>query len=260
MPTQPQHSPSQARTPGSHISRLDTLRQTSHINGFERWSILWVLHQLKHDDEERDASVGFHYRRWSERTSRLLGRSLRSVQKVTAGWNNLFQSGIPDDEPVRTYVFDTSGKGNRTPKPKRVPDCTSIVHNPRDFVRQNRLNREQFTAVDALQFLIANEMLMVRRNPNGDFVDKDYAPAQRSVQLFLHRNGFLRGSSTATVRVNPRHPAARNEYLRKLMENRQSSRETSLMEVYTDESYPHHHYRLDTLSLYHEITSILLAN
>ena len=105
----PQHSPSQATTPGSHISRLDTLRQTSHITGFERWSILRVFHQLKHDDEERDASDEFHYGRWRECSSRLLRRSLSSVQKVTAGWNNQFQSGIPDDETVRTYVFDTSG-------------------------------------------------------------------------------------------------------------------------------------------------------
>lgn len=67
----------------------------------------------------------------------------------------------------------------------------------------------------------------------------------------MARNGFERGAKTGAVRINPRHVTARNEYLRKLLENRSLPPNCRRTEVYSDESYLHHHHRNDAYSLYH---------
>ena len=51
--------------------------------------------------------------------------------------------------------------------------------------------------------------------------------------------------------VNPEHVAQRNDYIRNLLANRSKPHNERPLEVYTDESYVHHHHRIDHCSLYH---------
>lgn len=134
-----------------------------------------------------------------------------------------------------------------------MEDISEVVHLIRDFVRQKRLNRERVTATEVLHFLHENNLISVKTHSSGDFDERDYANALRAVQRLLRRNGFQRGPKTGAVRINPNHVAARNRYLRILLENRALPPNLRLTEVYSDESYLHHHHRLDYHTLYHPL-------
>lgn len=100
-----------------------------------------------------------------------------------------------------------------------------MVHAVRDFARKKRANREQVTSKDVLKFLIAEGHVSINGQVFGRPSTREFASALRVVQRFLCRNGFQRGSKTGAVRFNQQHVAARNEYLRVLLENRALSLE-----------------------------------
>ena len=53
------------------------------------------------------------------------------------------------------------------------------------------------------------------------------------------------------MQINPKHFALRNKYIRIILENRSKTAAQRLREVYSDESYIHHHNRNDIDDLYH---------
>ena len=79
----------------------------------------------------------------------------------------------------------------------------------------------------------------------------DYKAALRANQRYLRRNGFLLGKNSGSVRIDPRHVAWRNDYIRAIIVNTMQPPRTRYQEVYTNKSYIHHHHRHTHDNLYH---------
>ncbi len=108
-----------------------------------------------------------------------------------------------------------------------------------------------FQQKDVLSFLIENEFCSILTDTASMYDDKDFNASLRATQRHLIRRGFRRGKQKGTVKVNPKHIAQRNEYIRILLDNRSKSVQERRLKVYTDESYIHHHHCLNHHSLYH---------
>ena len=108
-----------------------------------------------------------------------------------------------------------------------------------------RLNRKRVACTEVLQFMITKNMCAVKKDNDGLYDKSDYRAAIRSVQRYYDRQGFERGKKKNQIRVNPTHIAKRNEYLRKINQNRTKASDLRLCEVYIDESYVHQNHRLD---------------
>ena len=63
--------------------------------------------------------------------------------------------------------------------------------------------------------------------------------------------GFCRGTTKRDLKTEDCHIAKRNTYLRKLLNNRSQPMGSILREVYTDESYMHHHHSLEHFDPFH---------
>ncbi len=87
------------------------------------------------------------------------------------------------------------------------------------------------------------QLLYFTENTNGSFDPNDFASAERSVQRHLNKKGFMRGSKPKNVQISPEIQAWRNQYIRTILLNRSMLESTRLQEVYTDESYLHHHHK-----------------
>ena len=84
---------------------------------------------------------------------------------------------------------------------------------------------------------------------------KDFQAALRSVQRCPSSNGFRRGKKFGSIRLSIDHFLLKYDYLRKMASNRSKPIGEGLIDIciyiYVDESYVHHHHRVDTYNLYH---------
>ena len=94
-------------------------------------------------------------------------------------------------------------------------------------------------------------MVTIKKRDDGQVDTEDYYTALKSVQRYLKKQGFLRGKLSGKVKVNPKHTAWRNQYLRQLIANGMLPDGQRKREIYTDESYIHHHHRNESNDLRH---------
>ena len=97
-----------------------------------------------------------------------------------------------------------------------------------------------------LSFLIDEGDVIVRTYDKGVFKEADFEAEIRSVQRYLRRHELRRGKRHGAVSINSAHIAARNEYLRILLENRMQTLRLRIREVF------HQHHRSDTFNIYYE--------
>ena len=234
-----------------NMARLAKLQGRKPLIGSEKLCILRVyfaLSEEKHERHVNDKDVeDFDVRK---RTSKLLGRAESCVSKVLTAWNKAFASDSNDNNVLQNVV-QANICGNRTLRKKRIPDNPELLYKVRDFVQHKRLEHERVTATEVLAFFIDEEICSVLKDSNGIPDSKDYKAALRSTQRYLSRNGFQRGKRNGAVRVKPSHIAWRNSYIRTIIENRAKEPHQRMQEVYSDESYIHHHHRVDHDNLFH---------
>ena len=97
---------------------------------------------------------------------------------------------------------------------------------------------------------IANNFCTIETDDSGLHDKKDFQAALRSAKWYLSRNGFRRGKKLGSIRLNSDHLAWKDSHLRKITNNRTKPIVERLIEIYTDESYIHHHHLVGTYNLY----------
>ena len=185
------------------------------------------------------------------RTARLCERAKCTLQSIVTSWNKAFSTNSQGDESLIDNAIQAQHRGNRKNKPTIITNNPQIMYGVRDFVQQKRINRKKVTATEVLGYFIERENINIRTESSGIPDAKDYKAALRSTQRYLTRNGFQRGKRSGAVQINPKHIAWRNNYMRIILENRSKPAAQRLQEVYSDESYIHHHHRNDKDNLYH---------
>ena len=98
--------------------------------------------------------------------------------------------------------------------------------------------------------MITKNTCTVKKDYEGFYDQYDYRAAIRFVQRYCDRQGLERGKKKNQIRINPTQIAKRNEYLRKISENRAKAPHLRFCEVCTDESYVHQNHRLGKYNLY----------
>eukprot|EP00977_Amphora_coffeiformis_P004960 scaffold1057_cov154-Amphora_coffeaeformis.AAC.5 len=141
----------------------------------------------------------------------------------------------------RSIYEKTRGGNSNTPVNIRIPPTKENVILVRDFVRDFRLQRKRVTAVQVTHYLIEKHILQVPEDA-GEYQKKDFRTALRCVQRFLVRMGYLRGKKKG-IRPKTDVIEKRDVFLKKYIGNSLLPPEQRLREVYTDESYVHHHYK-----------------
>lgn len=234
------------------ISLLDAGRKNAVLNGEERRCILRLFFGLQRESAEESSSKGHRvFSHSRERTARLIGRSPATIARLLCAWNRALPTIRVNHQSVHKFLFVSHRRGNHNAKDCRIPNSEELVRQVRDFVRQKRIDRERVTAREVLLFLLDCNEITIVLGPDGEFETSAYNSAIRATQRFLSRNTFQREKKTGVVRVNPLHVARRNRYLQIILSNRSLPVHQRLTEVYTDESYLHHHHRMDVHSLYH---------
>lgn len=232
-----------------HIAKLDSLRGRGPVREDEKRSILRVFYTLKKEKNESESSSdSFNIR---TRTAELFGRGEATISRIVSRWirSNYETQGEVSDPYLS--ALSTRCPGNRVAKFKRIKDTEELFLETRDFVVQKRNNGERITAREVLHYMIEKKVVDIRTNPDGSYDVKDMNAAYRSVQRYLSRVGFQRGKRSKNIRMNPEHLILRNHYLCEIIKNRSKPKEERLNEVYTDESYIHHHHKFVHENLYH---------
>ena len=186
-----------------------------------------------------------------ERTARLSGKAKSTVSSIVTDW---FQALKTNPEITAEDYFDSKGlsnRGRKTEHTTRIDKTENTLHIVRSFVLEKRSNREKVTSQDVLQMLIDNNLCTVTTDVSGLNDKNDFRAALRSVQRYLSKNSFQRGRRTGSIWINLDYLAWKDMYIIRIMNDRTKPEEEKLNEVYTDESYIHHHHQLLTYNLYH---------
>ena len=233
-----------------HIAKLESLRKRGPLRATDRWSVLRVFYGCKEETLENKASTKTATNA-RHRTARLLGTAPSTVSRLVTSWVKQHRISNSDDENEKyCSVLAPASSGNTKPKPKRIPDDSEVLSNVSDFVQSKRCNGERVTCRKVLLFLNENGYCTLQQNTNGSFDPNDFASAQGSVQRYLKKKGFKRGSKSKNVQISPVIQAWMDQYIRTILCNRSMPESTRLQEVYTDESYIHHHHKSVRENLY----------
>lgn len=148
----------------------------------------------------------------------------------------------------RNYITNhsitvASPRGSNCNHPCRVPMSRKATLLVQSFVRNRNQRHERTVAKDVLDLLKSEGIIEINRSDSNN---SDYKAALRSVQRFLTRIGYKRGSRKGiiTYRMKQHITSQRDQYVKKMI-----SLDTRRV-VYTDESYIHHNYSRHRDSLY----------
>lgn len=185
-------------------------------------------YQQKHPERGRVASDA------QVRTAALFGVSKKLVAAVLAEWN------------AKGVLEERVGRGNHEPKDTRIPEEHDLWGTIRDFVFTRRKALVATTARDVLAHLQSRGYLRVKSDP------KSMSTALRRVQEYLKSHGSKRGAVEGKMCFTEREDLKlrRAKYIDALLSNRAAAPADRYREVYLDESYIHHHYRLMHNSLF----------
>lgn len=179
-------------------------------------------------------------------TAAVLGVSTRTVSKAVRWVREAAatEAGSRD----RVAVTGRTGARGRGSKRTRVPDTPQVGVKVRQFVRKMRGEHRRVTGRQVMEFLVDEGHLEVPRavpvSGAGASADrKALAAAQRATNRWLARRGYSRGQRGGSVAVKDEHAAWLAEYYDTIMSNRAKPPHEQLREVYTDESFVHHHYQ-----------------
>lgn len=237
-----------------HLSKLDQICGRGTLKEAERWCLLRVFFALNAEHRSGNSVNGVNRPlRASSLTARLCGRGKNTVDRIVSAWHKSFHSQGYEHALPLSKALEPTPLGNRFPKSKRIPHDDEVLHLVRDFVQRKRKLREKCTAPEVLDFLVQEGACSIRTTFEGVYEPKDFQAALCAVRRYLQRKGFKRGRKTGAIRINPVHVAWRDTYLRVLLENRSKADAERRQEVYTDESYIHHHYRLEHDNIYHPL-------
>ena len=243
-------TPTDFKSLDMHLSTLDDLRTNGAMRAEEKHSILRVFFTLHREKQNHTinnrAGVSVRAR---ERTARLSGRGIHTVNALVRKYIR-----AETNAKIREIVCEDNKRGNFDSKAKRFIYSDKLFCEVRDFVQNKRANRECVTATNVLHYMIEKNYISVKSMNSKQYDAKDCTSAKRSVQRYLKRMGFKRGYRKGTVEINPQYIAQRNYYLRELFTNRCKVEHERLLEAYTDESYVHHHHRIDHMCLHHPDT------
>ena len=230
------------------ISKIDKTRRVGQLRPDERRLILRVFFGLYQDNNDRTPRQNVNSQ---IRTAKLLGVGKNTVARVVSEWTKAVRDTNSNDSLLESVVNKKSQTGYHTNQVSRVPKDDETFYLIRDFITQKRVERTRICATDVLSFLLDNKILSMSTNCTGVPETKEYKAALVCVQRYLKKRGFLRGKRKSKVEMSAKNIAWRNMYLRTLLENRKKPRSQSLREVYTDESYVHHHHHNAHNDLYH---------
>lgn len=210
-----------------------------------------VLELLETHIRERDKNKG-------KEDSRLVRLPLRDticreygIGKTT--YSQITLSYFPADTRRRqVYVTGMDGlkPGNTKSKQTRIPRTVECILQTQKFVRDMRAKRQRVTARQVLDFLIANEVLMVPVAANGTYQARAFATAYRATRRFVESLGYERGRRTGNLVPKKSVLLKKAHYLQLFVANRKKPVEERLREVYLDESYIHQHYHRNDDSLW----------
>ena len=168
----------------------------------------------------------------TERVAEILGRKKDLVSDVWSSYIN--------DIPLSI----ATPAGNYRLKSTRVPRARGVVNRVQMFVRERRQIRQRTVAKDVMSFLHDCGYITVDRSCNND-IDA----ALRSVQRFLTRIGFKRGSKRGMkcLKLTAENNLKRDQYVQFMTAvNQDPARRV----VYMDESYIHKNYQRNEDSLF----------
>ena len=129
-----------------------------------------------------------------------------------------------------------------------------MFYQVRDFVTSNRAARAHITATEVAAFMEEKNIISIKYEENGQHEKLDYNADLRAVRRYLARKQFKNRKVTGKVPFNSKNVSRRNDYVRKISENRAKLEYERLREVYTDESYVQHHHHQFKNNLYHPST------
>lgn len=168
------------------------------------------------------------------RVVKLLKRSTTTVATAYSDWH------------ASEDIVTVAPGGNRHRKAERIPQTQEVLLAVRKLVRDRRTRKQRTTARHVWDLLRQRDWLTV------DETDaKACKVSLRSVQRYLQRRGFRRGSSAKDFITESKSSIdKRNAYFQHLADNEALPPDQRLRLVDLDESYIHHHYRRHNDSLF----------
>lgn len=183
------------------------------------------------------------------RTSKIVGRSIRTVSKVVQSWCD---GQCQSNENVSNVELVTkpNSRGQKTIHQTSVPNTPAVKALVRDFVMEKRLCHERVTARQMLDLFVEKGLVNVPTMADGIYTASGLSSALRAVQRYLVRAHFLRGNRRGKVALKPKNIAWLHRYLRAIAKNASSDDSERLRLVFLEESYIHHHYCRREYSIY----------
>ena len=162
---------------------------------------------------------------------------------MVSEWTKVTRENNSSIKTCNNLIHRRSQTGLATPHLSRVPNDEATFIKVRDYIVERRIDRMRVCTTEVLEFLINEKLIELPKTSNENQDEKSIKAAHATVLRYLKRRWFLRGKQKGSMTVNSIHTAWRNQFLRVLLENRRKPRNQRMCEIYTDESYIHHHHR-----------------
>ncbi|RQM26643.1 hypothetical protein B5M09_008165 [Aphanomyces astaci] len=195
----------------------------------ERLDILRANAYLRHIHATDNVDV-------TREVASLLGRSRKTVQAV---WREYI---------VDNAILPKCLPSNTSARSTRIPLTVGVISSVQRFVREKRQVGQRVVAKDVASFLLETSVLHY-----DPYVKIERESAVRLVQRFVKHCGYLRGSKNGkkSLALSERNILLRDTYVRFMCEaTQQIHPATRRTVVYLDESFVHHHYNKNDISMY----------
>lgn len=207
----------------------------------EKLDILRVNAQLRLDSLEKmkkKGALGTPIVDITKKVGTLLGRSEKVVKEV---WKTFVESQTIDG---------ARSTGNRDGRETRIPLTKGVIALTQSFVRAERARKAHVVAKNIMDMLVDKGILA----PFARDDKTQVKTALRATQRFIERAGFRRGQPKKQMDVvtKKKVAVARDMYLFEVWNNRNQGRDSErrYRRVFLDESYIHHHYHHQHLSIF----------
>jgi transposase len=215
----------------------------------EKLDILRVNAELRMESLERKkklGALGQPITNIAKKAAVLLGRSEKVVKEV---WKTFVDNQTIDA---------TRLTGNFAPKDKTIPITKGVIALTQAFVRDQRARKARVVAKNIADMFVENGILASYSRDNKAQVKA----VLRTTQRFIERAGFRRGNPKKQMDVVTKQKVvnARDLYLCEVWKNRSEGRDTErrYRRVFLDESYIHHHYKNQHLSIFNPLDAAFI--
>ena len=137
------------------------------------------------------------------RTAELLGRGKGTVSTVVKNCTGMYDEYKTDTDKLKATVHSTTRNGNKESHATKILSANILYISVRDFVREKRSKYERVTSNNVLSFL-KNCQFIQSNDRNYEIQSNESNKSDlRTIQRWVVKNGFKRGSKSKSIGLKP---------------------------------------------------------